>query len=356
MAVPKDNPMKDQSKTFSIYANSGGCPQNQLDGAHLYNYLVENGYSYVKSLEKADLIVINSCAYKSEKEDQSLAAYRSIAKKEKREARIVFSGCLPKIAPDRLQDVDSNTIVIPGTELKTIEAVVFPERVSWDGISTNVIPAPVLTYVNPFRKYLSSGLNACRKVLPYNAARHFDRLFMYDHSKDTYVIRVAQGCLGSCTYCAIRFSRGKLKSRPLPDVLQDVQRAVSLDVDEILLSATDLAAFGRDSGIDLSVLLQEILKIAEKQYLLLFYANPRWMIDIWEKLEGIFATLRIHFIHLSLNGGSDHVLQKMGRGYSLHDFEVLVHSIKRVSPVTVIQTQIITGFPGETEQDFDQTV
>lgn len=348
--------MKNQGKTFSIYANSGGCPQNQIDGSHLYNYLVVNGYSYTTSLEKADLIVINSCAYKSEKEEQSLAAYQSAVKRAKRDARIVFSGCLPKIAPDRLQGVDSNTIVIPGSELKTMESVVFPDRVSWDGTSTNAIPAPVLTYVKPFRQLLRSALNACRTVLPYEAARHFDRLFMYDHSKDTFVVRVATGCLGTCTYCAIRFSRGRLESRPLPEIMQDIKRAVNLNVNEILLSATDLAAFGRDCGLDLSILLQKVLDIAEKQYLLLFYANPRWMTDIWAKLESLFATQRIHFIHLSLNGGSDHVLQQMRRGYSIRDFEILVRSIKRVSPATVLQTQVITGFPGETEDDFDQTV
>ena len=80
------------------------------------------------------------------------------------------------------------------------------------------------------------------------------------------------------------------------------------------------------------------------------------MIDIWHRLEPLFATGRIHFLHLAVNGGSDRMLQAMRRGYSLAEFEALVRAIKRVSPGTVLQTQVITGFPGETDTDFDETV
>jgi threonylcarbamoyladenosine tRNA methylthiotransferase CDKAL1 len=179
---------------------------------------------------------------------------------------------------------------------------------------------------------------------------------MYDHSPETFLIRAARGCLGNCAYCAIRFSRGTLRSKPLNEVLEEVRKAVALDVPEILLSATDLAAYGRDLGTDLAGLLHEVLAVARKQYLLLFYANPRWLIDRWKSLEEIFATQRIHFLHMSLNGGSDHVLKAMRRGYTIGEFETLVRAIKRVSPLTVLQTQIVTGFPGESEGDFQETV
>ncbi len=348
--------MSERHGTFTIYANSGGCPQNQLDGAHVYKYLESNGYVYTKWMEHADIIVINSCAYSSLKENESVETYRSISLMAKKDATIILSGCLPKIAPRRIRELDARATVIAGSELGRIEEVVSRQKISWEESSPNSIPAPVLTYVKPFRRYLNSSLNVCRRVLPYAAARHFDRLLMYDHSPDTFVIQVSQGCLGNCTYCAIRFSRGTLRSKPLDEVLREVQKGVDLNVREILLSGTDLAAYGRERGVDLSVLLSEVLKVATRQYLLLFYANPRWMIDIWDKLEPVFATQRIHFVHLSLNGGSDHVLRGMKRGYLLKEFETLVNSIKKVSPLTVLQTQIITGFPGESQEDFEETV
>lgn len=348
--------MNTQPRTFTLYANSGGCPQNQLDGAQVYNYLVSNGYAYTTSVETADLILINSCAYRSEKEDQSIAKVHDVVQRKKKDAKIVVSGCLPKIAPHRLADLNSNINVIPGMELHNIEAIVPPVHSSWICSVPHSIPAPVLDYVKPFRRFLSEGLRFCRNSLPYDLARHFDRLLMYDHSPETYLIRAAQGCLGSCTYCAIRFSRGKLNSKPLNAVLDEVGTAVRRGVKELLLSATDLAAYGRDLGTDISVLLREVLKIAPNHYLLLFYANPRWMIDIWDRLESVFASGRIHFVHLSLNGGSEHILNRMGRGYSLKDFETLTRSMKHASPFTVLQTQVITGFPGETEEDFQETI
>jgi threonylcarbamoyladenosine tRNA methylthiotransferase CDKAL1 len=348
--------MKTPDRTFNLYGNSGGCPQNQLDGAQLFQYLVANGYRYVSSPASADVIIINSCAYRIEKEDQSFKQAFEMRRQGKPGAKIILAGCMPKIAPERADTEGSAFVVMRGMDAAMIEAMFPPEQATWAEAATNSIPAPVLAYVKPFRRTLNSGLNALRRTLPYAAARRFDHLFMYDHSSNTFIIRVAEGCLGRCTYCAIRFSRGLLKSTPLETILANVRTAVERGEKEILLCATDLAAYGRDIGCDLSDLLREVLSIARTQYLMLFYANPRWMIDIWEKLEPLFATRRIHFIHLSLNGGSARVLKNMARGYTLQEFETLLRAIKRVSPATVIQTQIITGFPGETEEDFAETL
>lgn len=341
--------------TFTLYANSGGCPQNQLDGTHTFDYLVSNGYEYSDSIETADVIVINSCAYTTFKEDQSYDVVQDACIRSKPDARIILSGCLPRIAPGRVQFLDPKVAVVAGLEPEAIQAVI-PRRTAAAPAEVNFIAAPALRYVKRFREAVRSTMNRCRSLLPYEAALHFDRLFMYDHSPQTFIIRAARGCLGGCTYCAIRFSRGKLRSKPLPAILEEVRRAVRLGVREIMLTGTDLAAYGRDQNSDFAALLQAVLEAAPDQRLLLFYANPRWMIDIWERLEPAFATQRIHFVHLALNGGSDRVLARMKRGYTLSQFETLFRSIRRVSPGTVLQTQVITGFPGETESDFQETV
>ena len=348
--------MRENRPTFTLYANSGGCPQNQLDGGQIFNYLEASGYEFSDNARDADLIIVNSCAYRHEKEDQAINEYYELRRNAKPGTKIIFTGCLPRIAPGRLNEIGADTAIIPGIDLESIMQVVPPVTSTWRECAPNQIPRPILRYVKPFREFLSSTLAAGRGVLPYSAARHLDRLLMYDHSARTFVIRVAGGCLGQCTYCAIRFSRGKLVSRPVDEVLAEVRKAVSLHVPEILLCATDLAAYGRDIGVDLGFLLREVLSSAPTQYLLLFYANPRWLIDRWDGLEDVFASGRIHFIHLSMNGGSDRVLKRMRRGFTSAEFERLVKAIKRVSPGTVLQTQIITGFPGETDQDVDETL
>jgi threonylcarbamoyladenosine tRNA methylthiotransferase CDKAL1 len=348
--------MRFRSQTFHIYGNSGGCPQNQLDSAHLFRYLVANGWRYVKSPANADLVVVNGCGYRKEKEEQSLAKAREATRLVRPGGKVILAGCMPKIAPAIAVAAGPGVDVMRGIDRAAIQAMVPPERAAWDDCVPGSIPAELLTYVKPFRNILTITLNRIRNTLPFVVSRHFDRLFMYDHSPDTHIVRVAEGCLGHCAYCAIRFSRGPLKSAPLDTVLTHVQESLKENPREIFLSATDLAAYGRDIGLDLSDLLRHVLDIARDQYLLLFYANPRWMIDIWPKLEPLFATGRIHFIHLSLNGGSDGVLRRMARGYALGEYEALVRAIKRASPGTIIQTQVITGFPGETDAEFAETL
>jgi tRNA A37 methylthiotransferase MiaB len=147
-----------------------------------------------------------------------------------------------------------------------------------------------------------------------------------------------------------------LKSRPAYEIISEIKSGIEKDVKEIMLTATESAAYGLDIGTSLSVLLRQVLEIINDQHLLIFYANPRWLIKDWDNLKSIFATGKIHFIHLSLNGGSNSVLQHMNRGYTLDEFEKLIRSIKQASPDTVLQTQVITGFPGETDDDFATTL
>jgi MiaB/RimO family radical SAM methylthiotransferase len=179
---------------------------------------------------------------------------------------------------------------------------------------------------------------------------------MYDHTPRSFIVEICKGCLGNCAYCVIRHSRGRLKSRPAGEIIDEIKTGIEKNVKEILLTATESAAYGLDIGTSLSVLLNQILKVINDQHLLIFYANPRWLIKDWDNLKFIFATGKIHFIHLSLNGGSNSVLKRMNRGYTLDEFENLIRSIKQISPATVLQTQIITGFPGETEADFETTL
>lgn len=348
--------MNTEHLRFYIYANSGGCPQNQLDGAHLIFYLEGNGYIWTSRPERADLIIINGCAYNSLKEAQSVDMLMKLSHIAKRSATIIASGCLPRIAPQRIESLNEDFFIIPAVELNRMEDYVPPKQVTWDNSEANHIPAPLFDYVKPFRRYLSRGLCFLRKNFSRKQHRHFDRLFMYDHSPETFLVRIAEGCIGNCTYCAIRLSRGRLFSKPLKTIVEEIRQGLRSGEDEILLTATELAAYGRDISTNLAELLAEILSLPGDFDLLLFYANPRWLIDIWDRLEPIFATGRIHFLHLSLNGGSDNVLHLMQRGYSLNDFESLVHSLRQASPGIVLQTQVIVGFPGESEDDFIQTL
>jgi tRNA A37 methylthiotransferase MiaB len=348
--------MGSKPKHFFIFSNSGGCPQNQLDGGRIVRYLQSNNYVSTNNIGDSEIIIINSCSYNNLKEkqsfDETIKAYNS----GKNKKLIILTGCLPKIAPHLLNDLPENIRVIPGTELEKIEAIIPPVKSKLEQININYIPEPLFHYSKSFRRYIYNFLSFLRHSLPLKAVYHIDHLFMYDHTSRSFIVEICKGCLGNCAYCVIRHSRGRLKSRPADEIINEIKRGIEKDVKEILLTATESAAYGLDIDTSLSVLLSQIIEVLKDQQLLLFYANPKWLIKDWDNLKSIFATGKIHFIHFSLNGGSNSVLKRMNRGYTLDEFENLLRSIKQLSPETVLQTQVITGFPGETEDDFKTTL
>ncbi len=342
-------------KQYHIWANSGGCPQNQLDAAQTADYLEKNGYQWTSSAREADIIIANTCAYHTCKENESINAVKQFSDISKPGCEIVLTGCLPKIAPERVKSLDNVKIVIPATELAELPETLELNTIEWDQCEKNHVPEFMFDYAKPFRKHLARILRFLRKS-PGNIRRHVDSLLMYDHSPSSYLVRVGEGCLGNCAYCAIRKSRGKLNSKPLETILEEVRLGVNEGHDEILLTATELSAWGRDQGKNLADLLEAILEIPGKFDLHLFYANPRWLIDIQDRLEPIFATGRITFLHASINGTSDAVLRIMGRGYSLRQCRSLFRMIRTRSSHTVLQTQVLVGFPGETEEDYNEII
>lgn len=348
--------MGSKPKYFFIYSNSGGCPQNQLDGGRIVRYLQNNNYVCTNNIYDSEIIIINSCSYSNLKEKQSFDEVIKSYNSGRNKKLIILTGCLPKIAPHLLNDLPENIIVIPGTELEKIEAIIPPVKSKWSQIHINNIPEPLFQYSKSFRRFIYNSLSFIRHTLPLKAVYHIDRLFMYDHTPRSFIVEICKGCLGNCAYCVIRHSRGRLISRPADEIINEIKTGIEKNVKEILLTATESAAYGLDIGTSLSGLLNQILGIIKDQHLLIFYANPRWLINDWDNLKFIFATGKIHFIHLSLNGGSNSVLERMNRGYTLEEFENLIRSIKQSSPDTVLQTQVITGFPGETEDDFATTL
>lgn len=348
--------MGSKPKHFFIFSNSGGCPQNQLDGGRIVRYLESNNYICTNHIDDSEIIIINSCSYNNLKEKQSFDETIKAHNSGKEKKLIILTGCLPKIAPHLLNDLPENIRVIPGTELEKIEAVIPPVKSKWEEIHINYIPEPLFQYSKSFRRLIYVFLSFIRHTIPLKAVYHLDHLFMYDHTPRSFIVEICKGCLGNCAYCVIRHSRGRLISRPVDEIINEIRTGIEKDVKEILLTATESAAYGLDIGSSLSGLLSQIIKLLEDRHLLIFYANPRWLINDWDSLKSIFATRKIHFIHLSLNGGSDNVLKRMNRGYTLDEFENLIRSIKQSSPDTVLQTQVITGFPGETEDDFETTL
>jgi MiaB/RimO family radical SAM methylthiotransferase len=171
------------------------------------------------------------------------------------------------------------------------------------------------------------------------------------------VVNVAEGCNGSCTYCIVRTARGELKSRGVEEVAREVQMLVAKGAVEVQLSAQDTAAYGRDIGTNLGRLLSRLVAVPGDFKLRIGMMNPKSAQAISEDLVQALESEKIYrFLHIPVQSGSDRILESMGRRYKAMDILAVVSSFRSMYPDITIITDVIAGFPGETESDFKETM
>lgn len=304
---------------FKIYTL--GCKINKYDSASLKNFLIKKGLKNKNT--NIDLIIINSCSvtkiaiHKAQKLMSSL-------KKEFSKAKIVLIGCWPRVYTDLKED--RADLIWSGRNDNWEE--LFSE------IEKNIFPELLKTSV-------------CQ-------VRQDDSLKIID-DRSRYFIKVQDGCNQFCSYCVIPFSRGPLKSRKVEDILSEIKSAYQTGYQEIVLSGIHLGLYGVDfkkEKINLFYLLKKILEVGESFRIRLSSIEINELSDDILKLT-VMSKGRIcpHF-HISLQSGSSKILKLMNRPYSASYFEKRVEKIKKLIPDVSISTDVIVGFPGESDADF----
>ena len=174
---------------------------------------------------------------------------------------------------------------------------------------------------------------------------------------DTGIVQLAQGCAGSCSYCITRFARGSLKSFPTEEILAQVRAFVQAGTFEIQLTAQDVSAWGMDTGQSLPELLAAIDRIPGNHRIRIGMMNPATVKGQVRELVDAFSGDHIfRFIHLPVQSGSDAVLTRMCRGYTVVEYEEIVRSFRKRYPEITVATDMIVGFCGETEADFSASL
>ncbi|MCE7740121.1 MAG: tRNA (N(6)-L-threonylcarbamoyladenosine(37)-C(2))-methylthiotransferase [Candidatus Heimdallarchaeota archaeon] len=307
---------------FQFYLKNFGCTQNQGEGANIRQILLSSNGQEVDSKYSADVIIINSCAVKTPTEDKVI---QYIYECSMTDADIIVTGCLPKINPDRIKKACPDAILTPPNIGKSI-----------------------LKYV-PLQ--LTNGET-------YKMARLPDIPVFLEDRPLTSIVPIAQGCLGSCTYCTVKYARGWLQSYPMKDVFEYSKKAVEKGARELYVTAQDTATYGKDNGVNLVELLSKMLEIDGDFQIRIGMMNPKYaveimdpLLDLMEKDERIYR-----FLHLPVQSGSDRILDLMKRDYDIESFNNLIKKIRSRFPKMTLSTDVIVGFPGETNYDFELTV
>jgi MiaB/RimO family radical SAM methylthiotransferase len=178
------------------------------------------------------------------------------------------------------------------------------------------------------------------------------------HYEKLYYIRIAVGCLEECSYCAIRFESGTLRSKPLESVVRQMKKGLDTGHKTFYLLGEDVGAYGQDLGSSIVNLLRALLSCEGEYQLVLSDFHPRWFIQYYPELSEIFVAnvSRIGHIEIPVQSGSDKILNLMKRHYSSEDIKRCGKSLREKAPDIHMKTHLIIGFPGETDDDFDQTL
>ncbi len=331
-----------------------GCVENQLDGVRMERFFQANGWRLTPNAAEADLVLVNSCGYTEALEQSSLGALQQLKDSLKSGARIHLVGCLPAINP--VASTGDNDLKIIPRNLGALNGLI-NAAIPIEEVEANTLP-PDEEHVDRFRAAmitLKRGIEAADRILPFRLPRGL-RQFRYIYDDRAYYLKISVGCLGRCSFCAVRRAKGKLLSRDPRRILQDFDQGLAAGYRDIVLSADEVGSYGRDRGSTLAQLLQEFLLRPGAYQIFLRNLDPEWLIADLDKLIPLFQSGRFPYIVAPVQTGSAEVLRWMTRGYTLEQVEEAFARLRREIPRMILRTHFIVGFPGETEEHFRETL
>ncbi len=311
-----------------VFVRTFGCQMNENDSEHITGVLAGAGADRAAGPEDADIVVVNTCAVRQKSEEKLYSYLGRLARlKKKRRFLLGVAGCVAQVRRDdllkRLPAVDF--IVGPDNYLDLAEIV------------GRAAETPVIR-TELGRDWREIGAAATRRETRWSA-----------------FVPVMEGCDNFCAYCIVPFSRGREKFRPLPSILEEVRAAAASGALEVQLLGQNVNSY-RDpgTGADFAALLAAAADVPGVEWVRFITSHPKsFGSDI---IEAMAASPKVcPALHLPLQSGSTRVLERMNRGYTRDEYLALVERLRRRVPGLLLMTDIIVGFPGETEEDFEAT-
>ncbi|WP_297982219.1 tRNA (N(6)-L-threonylcarbamoyladenosine(37)-C(2))-methylthiotransferase [uncultured Methanobrevibacter sp.] len=311
---------------MKVFIETYGCTFNQADSEIMAGVLNENDIELVDNHEDADAIIVNTCYVKLPTESKVINRIKAL-QEDFPEKKIIVGGCMVEVDPKKLENIGPNC--------------------SWIG---------------PHQ--LNKTADVVKSAISGEVAREFGfsdepKVCVPKIRQDPYihVIQICEGCLGACTYCCTRFARGHLNSYPIEDIVEEAKNAIEDGCVEIQLTAQDTSAFGKDSGEKLSDLIKAVANLDGEFRVRVGMMHPK---NIGNDLENLIEAFKMekvfNFLHLPIQSGSDAVLKHMRRNHTVEDYKHIVKRFKEEIPDLTLATDIIIGYPTETEDDFMKTV
>ncbi|MBD3416459.1 MAG: radical SAM protein [Candidatus Altiarchaeales archaeon] len=343
----------------SFFVEYVGCTRRMMDAERIKQYLLANGLDYTDNPGEADYIFLITCGLNKVNEDRCVDFIKDY---KQMSGELVVCGCMPSMNPQKVKAVYGGRVVHT-YDLDGIDGL-FPEFTVKFGDLPDVNRGFTrgLAVKRKLRKMRESGLGlALKDVLGHLSFRYHG--FMSRHSNpvvfnnDYLSLRISYGCLGSCSYCNIKKAIGRLRSKPVDVLLEELRRGVSEGRFMVNIISSDTGAYGLDIGETFPGLLKAILDEDERvtvEYVEDLHAN--WVVKYRSELVDLVGTGRVNSILTAVQSGSDRLLKLMRRHTSLEEYKKALDMMREANPELKLRTQVIVGFPTESEEDFQETI
>ena len=306
-----------------------GCKVNQYETEAMLELFEKEGYGKAETEDYADVYVINTCTV-THMSDRKSRQYIRRMKKKNPDAIIAVVGCYSQVSPEEILSIDEVNLVMGTNDRKKIV-----EEVKKIDASRKVSTVDDIMKVKAFEE------------IEINKTNGKTRAFM----------KIQDGCDRYCSYCIIPYARGRVRSRDLESIVKEVENLASNGYKEVVLTGIHVASYGKDikdSDIKLLDVIKQINDIEGIERIRLSSVEPILFTDEFVEAVSTMDKVCPHY-HLSLQSGCDETLKRMKRRYTTEEYKAIVDRLRAAIPNVSITTDVIVGFPGETNEEFDKT-
>jgi MiaB-like tRNA modifying enzyme len=305
-----------------IFVEAYGCSASFADSEMISGLIQNGGHTLANNSTDSDLNIVVTCSVKDSTANKMMYRINSLKTKP-----LIVAGCLPKAEKDTIEKFSENASLLgPNSLGKTLQVI----NSTLKGTKQIALEDSDLSKVGLPKVRLNPAVG---------------------------IIEIANGCMSECTFCQTKISKGDLNSYRLGDIVRQVQTEINEGCKEVWLTSTDNGCYGFDIGTDLPSLVNAIVDIPNEFMIRVGMMNPMYMPRIKEKLIESFDNDKVFkFLHIPVQSGSDKVLHDMKRGHTAGTYREIVNKVKERFSEFTISTDIIVGFPSETEEDFQKTI
>lgn len=334
--------VKQKKGTKTFYIDAIGCEKRKLDAEKILQYMQKNGYQQItesNKLKDADVVLFVSCAFNTEFSDLSKNKMTELLEKKRDKSTFILSGCLPDIEPDFIESMGITNFFGP-TCLENIDSILEED------VTFNLIPEQNISYFDNI-EYPTPDLKYRSPVLEE-----------YVNSKDGFKVRVCWGCLNMCSYCAVKKATKHLKSKPLNEIKNEIDKGIIAGHKKFFYTGGDVGAYGVDINHNVVSLLDLITSFRDVDIYIQEF-NVQWLIKYADDISNVFLKNQNNCNHVFLNipiqSGSNSILNLMRRPYKAEEILDAVKKVRNSNPKIRIGSHFIVGFPSETNNDFEKT-